>query len=107
MFQCSNVVRDRPVCYSARMKHAAALAIAILSITPHTSQAQTAADGPSFIGNELVRPADFREWIFVTSGLGMTYTAPASANPSPSFTNVYVNPSRSEERRVGKECRSR
>ena len=48
---------------------------------------------------ELIRPADFREWMFVTSGLGMTYNQPAprtdAAGPprTPNFTNVYVNPS--------------
>jgi Cytochrome P460 len=45
---------------------------------------------------ELVKPADFREWVFLSAGLGMTYSAPpaAAAAPSrpPSFTNVYVNP---------------
>ncbi len=42
---------------------------------------------------ELIKPADFREWVFLSAGLGMTYDEPgANANPSPSFTNVYVNP---------------
>lgn len=46
---------------------------------------------------ELIKPADFREWVFLGSGLGMTYTAPdaraASSTRPPAFTNVYVNPS--------------
>lgn len=42
---------------------------------------------------ELIKPADFREWVFLSAGLGMTYTEPgATPNPAPSFTNVYVNP---------------
>src|SRR5882672_5683862 len=46
---------------------------------------------------ELLKPADFREWVFLSSGMGMTYSPPATsgaAAPSrpPSFTNVYVNP---------------
>lgn len=45
---------------------------------------------------ELIKPADFREWVFLSSGLGMTYTPPneaaAAASRPPSFTNVYVNP---------------
>ena len=66
---------------------------------PSPSVAQA---GPRFTsGGELVRPTDFREWIFVTSGLGMTYNQPtpqpgsgqAGAARTPSFTNVYVNPS--------------
>lgn len=40
----------------------------------------------------LVLPADYREWIFLSSGIGMAYTADASlANPP--FENVFVNPS--------------
>lgn len=43
---------------------------------------------------ELMRPADYREWVFLASGLGMTYSEPggSSARP-PAFTNVFVNPS--------------
>ena len=44
-----------------------------------------------------MKPADFREWVFLSSGLGMTYNPPAAAGAAPgrppSFTNVYVNPS--------------
>lgn len=41
---------------------------------------------------ELLRPEDFRQWVFVTSGLGMTY-GPARPNPGedPHFSNVFVN----------------
>jgi hypothetical protein len=44
-------------------------------------------------GGELERPADYREWVFLTSGLGMTYgpNAPAPGRPAP-FSNVFVNP---------------
>jgi hypothetical protein len=51
-------------------------------------------DGPTFGTNgELKRPADYREWMFLTSGLGMTYgpAQPASDRP-PLFDNVFVNP---------------
>lgn len=44
-------------------------------------------------GNALTLPADFREWVFLGAGLGMTYgpNAPAAGQPQ-AFTNVYVNP---------------
>ena len=85
------------------MKHAFATALfaTLLALSPlplaltipRTLSAQV-VDGPRFTSaGELIRPVDFREWVFVTSGLGMTYNTPATANPSPSFTNVYVNPS--------------
>ena len=39
---------------------------------------------------KLVRPKDYREWIFLSSGIGMTY---GSANTGdPMFDNVFVNP---------------
>lgn len=42
---------------------------------------------------ELQRPKDYREWVFLTSGLGMTY-GPARAQPdqAPRFDNVFVKP---------------
>ena len=60
------------------------------------AQAPAAAgDGPQFTGtNELVRPANFREWIYVSSGIGMSYGPNTTAADRPQhFTNVYVNPS--------------
>ena len=54
---------------------------------------QAPGDGPRYTGTALVRPTDYREWIFLSSGLGMTYEPP-SANPRPpTFGNVFVNPS--------------
>lgn len=38
----------------------------------------------------LLTPADYREWIFLSSGLGMTYSATHGAGAA--FTNVFVNP---------------
>lgn len=40
--------------------------------------------------NQLVRPHNYREWIYLSSGLGMAY----SPNPksAPLFTNVFVAP---------------
>ena len=42
---------------------------------------------------ELARPTDYREWVFLTAGLGMTYgpNAPRPGQPAP-FSNVFVNP---------------
>jgi hypothetical protein len=60
------------------------------------AQAPTAAvvsDGARFsAAGALQRPADFREWIYLTSGLGMTYgpTQPNAGEPR-FFDNVFVN----------------
>jgi hypothetical protein len=48
-------------------------------------------DAPAFSGDRLSRPRDYREWVFVTSGLGMTYgPARTSAAQPPRFDNVFV-----------------
>ena len=44
-------------------------------------------------GMNLVRPTDYREWAFVSSGLGMDYEGDGPAPASPRFGNVFVNPS--------------
>jgi cytochrome P460 len=64
--------------------------VAAVSVVIHGQQPQR--DGPRFDGMRLVRPADYREWPFLGSGLGLTYDAAAS-NAAPRFTNVFVNPS--------------
>jgi len=52
--------------------------------------AQQPVDGPQYAsGNALVRPANYREWVFIGSALGLTYD-PAANNTT--FTNVFVNP---------------
>ena len=51
-----------------------------------------AAEGPTYSSSgQLIRPADYREWVYVTSGLGMTYgPAEAAAGQPPLFDNVFV-----------------
>jgi hypothetical protein len=39
---------------------------------------------------ELVLPQDYRQWTFLSAGIGMTYSGNASDNPA--FENVFVNP---------------
>ena|SRR2546425_111094 len=59
------------------------------------AQTQSKANGPVFLAdNQLVRPTNYREWIWVSSGLGMTYgPREQSANPvEPRFDNVFVTP---------------
>jgi hypothetical protein len=39
----------------------------------------------------LVLPANYREWIFLSSGLGMTYGPLAAPDEKPRFDNVFVS----------------
>src|ERR1039458_10441775 len=60
--------------------------------------AQAPPDDPRFTGDgQLMRPDNYREWIYLSSGLGMTYgpSDSASAPSSERFDNVFVT--RSEE----------
>lgn len=41
-----------------------------------------------FAGDSLVRPEGYREWIYLSSGLGMNYSAGAGSHEL--FTNVFV-----------------
>ena len=53
-----------------------------------------ATGGPQYTNKgQLKRPTDYREWIFLTSGLGMTYGPTAMQMPTdnPDFDNVFVN----------------
>ena len=48
---------------------------------------------PEFTSDgQLKRPSNYREWIYLSSGLGMVYGPAAKANPNPSFDNVFVEP---------------
>ena len=42
----------------------------------------------------LVRPQNYREWVYLSSGLGMTYgpAAEAARDKNPMFDNVFVTP---------------
>lgn len=52
---------------------------------------QAPADVPQFTnGNQLIRPQNYRDWIYLSSGLGMVYTKDAGAPQL--FTNVFVAP---------------
>ena len=52
------------------------------------------AQKPEFSGKgELQLPANYREWVYLSSGLGMTYgPAAQDREREPRFDNVFVNP---------------
>jgi hypothetical protein len=65
--------------------------LAFCAAWSHAIGAQAPVDGPQYVNNDhLVRPANYREWVFVGSGIGLTYDQ--GANGSTTFTNVFVNP---------------
>lgn len=40
----------------------------------------------------IIPPADYREWVFLSSGLDMSYSEKADGSDNPVFDNVFVNP---------------
>jgi hypothetical protein len=67
--------------------------LSLLSLTMATLGAPARAQGPQYTpGGELIRPAGYREWVFLSSGLGMTYGPAAAGNRTPRFDNVFVHP---------------
>lgn len=40
----------------------------------------------------MILPRDYRQWVFLSSSLGMSYTQSATPNTNPGFDNVFVNP---------------
>jgi hypothetical protein len=48
---------------------------------------------PHFLtGNRLDRPRNYREWIWLSSGLGMSYSPATTPASDPKFDNVFVTP---------------
>lgn len=72
-------------------------ALAIFAVEKGPSSAATpaaAVDGPEFTADgTLVRPTNYRKWVFLSSGYGMSYSEEASGNTDHlMFTNVFVPP---------------
>jgi hypothetical protein len=70
------------------------MVMAALAIRMSRSQAsEGGTPAPQFTADgKLVRPEGYRRWVYVSSGLGMSYSQQASDSMQ-MFTNVFVNPS--------------
>ena len=72
---------------------ATAGAVACLVATVGLSQLHAKASAPRFAARgELIFPADYRSWTFLTSGHGMSYNPVANAAANAPFDNVFVQP---------------
>jgi len=74
------------------MKYRLLIALTLLCLT--VSAQTPASDEPRYTSDgQLIRPDNYREWIYLSSGLGMSY-GPAAAAPAsdPQFDNVFVAP---------------
>ena len=64
----------------------------ILSFAASGAGAEEAGDPRYTSSGALILPADYREWVFLSSGLGMVYgpAAEGASAANPSFDNVFV-----------------
>lgn len=78
----------------AKLLALAVTAVAAVALLPihEVPAAQVASDAPQYSPDgRLVLPQNYREWIYLSSGLGMEYSA--EGKPGSEFTNVFVKPS--------------
>lgn len=70
----------------------ALLAAVTLGCTQNPETNPTTTTEPQFTENNLlIQPQNYREWIYVSSGIGMSYSS--SVEPAdPPFSNVFVRP---------------
>ena len=75
---------------------ALAVSIVVASLVAGSAllQAEPMARGAARFDTKgnLVFPADYRHWTYLSSGLGMSYNAVANAQANPPFDSVFVDP---------------
>jgi Cytochrome P460 len=72
---------------------AAGLALVLTGATPRSSTGnESSPNAPAYTQDgKLKFPANYREWVYVTSGIDMSYSPQMRINSS-TFDNVFVNP---------------
>ncbi len=76
-----------------KMNYPTALLLAVAAIIGTMARAADSASNSFTPDGKLLRPADIREYVYLSSGLGMAYgPARERAGGEPPFTNVYVKP---------------
>jgi Cytochrome P460 len=71
-----------------------AASLLLLTLAPGTqSTLAPADDAPAYNGGgDLIAPIHYREWIYLTTGIDMSYDAPTAPPDHHMFYNVFVNP---------------
>ncbi len=71
------------------------IAAILMAVTLNGTDQAVRTDGPQFNSRgELQVPSNYREWVFLSSGLGMNYGPIAKEvhDENPAFDNVFVSP---------------
>lgn len=70
---------------------AGSLLVLVVAHTHGAAASSNSSNQPVYTSNgKLVLPANYRDWVFLTSGFGMNYSNGGGHHPM--FTNVYVAP---------------
>ena len=84
-----------PIAFLFHAALALATCAAVAQSTGHAASppaaAAAAAHAPTYLDGKLQLPSDYREWIYVTTGMDMSYRSSAAPGHH-MFDNVFVNP---------------
>jgi hypothetical protein len=71
-----------------------AASLLLLTLVPGTQSTPAPTDDtPAYTsGGDLIAPIHYREWIYLTTGIDMSYDAPTTPPDHHMFYNVFVNP---------------
>ena len=78
--------------YVMSQRYLASFLLIAAAVVSLLAQSATSPSPSYTTDNRLTFPADYREWVFLSSGLGMTYGPAANPNGTPLFDNVFVSP---------------
>jgi hypothetical protein len=78
--------------FAAAIATTTLLTASVLALARSRASSDSDASARFTSDGKLLRPTDYRRWIFLSSGFGMSYNANAGGNGAPAFTNVFVNP---------------
>jgi hypothetical protein len=71
----------------------AVIAVATLAAAVASSKAQGAKAAPAYTADgSLGRPGDYRTWIYLSTGLDMSYLPAVQSGATSAFDSVFVNP---------------
>jgi hypothetical protein len=71
----------------------ALLAVLLIPFSAYLQDAPVPAAAPQYTSDgQLKRPAEYRSWIYLSSGFDMSYSADSGMGDHHMFDNVFVNP---------------